>query len=186
MLRRLRLLRKSPSTQALGLNPPKIDGSGMDFFQGVVTEYLVADRASFINTELLIQLDSEGAKKGRHWYCDAAAAYFNESVLYLCEVTYAKAMSPLARRLISWSKCWPELEEALRRDSHIPESWQIKPWVFIPENHRTLLEQRIITLENPPQPAIAMPYPKITYLENVVPWRDARWEKKVAALEDEA
>lgn len=46
----------------------------MDYFQGVVTEYLVADRATYVNTEPLIQLDANELKKGRHWYCDAAAA----------------------------------------------------------------------------------------------------------------
>jgi len=39
----------------------------MDYFQGVVTEYLVANRASFINSELLIQLDADKILKGRNW-----------------------------------------------------------------------------------------------------------------------
>lgn len=43
----------------------------MDYFQGVVTEYLVADKAVYVNTELLIQLDKGQFTKERHWYCDA-------------------------------------------------------------------------------------------------------------------
>jgi hypothetical protein len=42
----------------------------MDYFQGVVTEYLRADRTIFVNTECLIQLDGgDPPGKGRHWYC---------------------------------------------------------------------------------------------------------------------
>ena len=46
----------------------------MDYFQGVVTDYLRANRSVFVNTECLIQLD-EGNKqlKCRHWFCDAMA-----------------------------------------------------------------------------------------------------------------
>ena len=94
----------------------------MDFFQGVVTEYLVADSATFVNTELLIQLDADSAEKGRHWYCDAAAICLKESKLYLCEVTYSKTMASLAKRLLAWNECWPELVQALVRDCGVPNS----------------------------------------------------------------
>ncbi len=46
----------------------------MDYYQGVVTDYLRADRAMFVNTECCIQLDegnNPDAFPGRHWYCDA-------------------------------------------------------------------------------------------------------------------
>lgn len=158
----------------------------MDYFQGVVTEYLVADRSSFVNTELLIQLDAHEPKKGRHWYCDAASANFKESTLYLCEVTYSKTMSALAKRLLAWNENWPHLEEALRRDCCIPESWKVKPWVFIPESYYSALKTRIISLEGSDRSAHAMPYPKITFLEQVVPWKYITWDRKVTDLEDES
>ena len=42
----------------------------MDYYLGVVTEYLRADRAIFVNTESLIQLDpGDVPVKDRHWYC---------------------------------------------------------------------------------------------------------------------
>ena len=157
----------------------------MDYFQGVVTEYLVADRATYVNTELLIQLDADELRKGRHWYCDAAAANFKESTLYLCEVTYSKTMSALAKRLLAWSENWSELQEALRRDCGIPSSWRIQPWAFIPEIHHSALKAKIGLLENVENPLEGMPYPKITYLENVVPWRYVTWDRKVSDLEDE-
>jgi hypothetical protein len=62
----------------------------MDYFQGVVTEFLRADRAMFVNTEYLIQLDpGTSLGKGRHWYCDALTINFKDSTVYLCEVTYS-------------------------------------------------------------------------------------------------
>jgi hypothetical protein len=62
----------------------------MDYFQGVVTEFLRADRAMFVNTEYLIQLEpGSSLAKGRHWYCDALAINFKESTVHLCEVSYS-------------------------------------------------------------------------------------------------
>jgi hypothetical protein len=39
----------------------------MDYFQGVVTEYLRANRATFVNTERLVQFQlGDAPAKGRH------------------------------------------------------------------------------------------------------------------------
>ena len=158
----------------------------MDYFQGVVTEYLVADRKTFVNSELLIQLDADNTKKDRHWYCDAAATSFGDSTLYLCEVTYSKTMSALAKRLLAWSTNWLEVQEALRRDCAIPDSWAVQPWVFIPEKYHESLKSRITELAEENRPQNAMPYPRITYLESVVPWNYVTWDRKITDLEDEA
>jgi len=56
----------------------------MDYFQGVVTEYLRANRATFVNTECLIQLEAgDTPAKGQHWYCDAVAVNFKEKTVGL-------------------------------------------------------------------------------------------------------
>ncbi|MBU2676472.1 MAG: hypothetical protein KJP16_05260 [Gammaproteobacteria bacterium] len=157
----------------------------MDYFQGVVTEYLVADRAAFVNSELLIQLDLDEPKKGRHWYCDAAAVDIREETLYLCEVTYSKSMTGLSRRLLAWDEHWKELRNALARDCGIPESWQVQPWAFIPKGYDEALKSRIAPLSGIERGADAMPYPLITFLENVVPWNYVTWDRKVVALEIE-
>jgi hypothetical protein len=63
----------------------------MDHFEGVVLDFLRADRALFVNSQCCIQLN-EGANpdtSGPHWYCDAVAVGFKERVGYLCEITYA-------------------------------------------------------------------------------------------------
>ena len=158
----------------------------MDYFQGVVTEYLVADRASFVNTELLLQLDEDLPRKGRHWYCDAAAASFRDETLYLCEVTYSKSMAALAQRLLSWNEHWVELRSAVARDCGVPMSWKIQPWVFIPKAYSELLKSKIKFLSDSSRSESDMPYPLITHLESVVPWEYVTWDRKVAALEDDA
>lgn len=157
----------------------------MDYFQGVVTEYLVAERAAFVNTELLIQLDPDEPRKGRHWYCDAAAVNIREQSIYLCEVTYSKSMSGLAKRLLAWDANWKEVRSSLARDCGIPESWKIQPWAFIPRDYEDALKSRIEALVVAQRSKGAMPYPLITYLENVVPWNYVTWDRKVAALEGE-
>lgn len=158
----------------------------MDYFQGVVTEYLVADRASFVNTELLLQLDESLPRKGRHWYCDAAAVNFREETLFLCEVTYSRSMAALAKRLLSWDKHWSELKVAVARDCGVPVSWKIQPWAFIPKAYSELLKSKIIVLSDGNRFESDMPYPHITHLESVVPWEYITWDRKVAALEDDA
>ena len=157
----------------------------MDYFQGVVTEYLVADRASFVNTELLLQLDAGNPEKGRHWYCDAAAVNFREKTLFLCEVTYSKSMAALARRFLSWNENWCELRTAISRDCGIPRDWIVQPWAFVPKAYSDILKSKIGEIpKSMPTPDV-MPYPRITHLELVVPWEYVTWDRKVTTLEDD-
>ena len=47
----------------------------MDYFEGVVTDYLSADRAMFVNPQCRIQLNAgDTPNKGEHWYCDILAS----------------------------------------------------------------------------------------------------------------
>jgi fused signal recognition particle receptor len=56
----------------------------MDYFQGVVTENLRANRAAIVNTECLIQLEpGDSPAKGRHWYCDGIAVNFRKPFVIL-------------------------------------------------------------------------------------------------------
>jgi hypothetical protein len=158
----------------------------MDYFQGVVTEYLIADRATFVNTELLLHLDKDEQIKGRHWYCDAAAVNFRDCTFYLCEVTYSKSMAALAKRLLAWDDHWPELRVAICRDCGISDNWAIQPWAFIPKDYTDALKSRIVKLNEPGRLDYSMPYPRITHLESVVPWNYVTWDRKVEALEDQS
>lgn len=156
----------------------------MDFFQGVVTEFLRADRSVFVNSELLIQIDpGDSPEKGRYWYCDAVAVNFRESKVYLCEVTYSSGMSALLKRLSAWNGNWPGIRAAIARDCAIPADWPVVPWVFIPEERGPAFARRVSQLSlgiaEPP-----MPSPRVTWLESVVPWKYRSWDRKVDALED--
>lgn len=105
----------------------------MDYFQGVVVDYLRADRAVFVNTECCIQLNSSPNPdtSGPHWYCDAVVVNHREQQIYLCEITFSKSLAALHKRLVDWNTHWAGVKAALARDCCLPD-WPVQPWVFIP------------------------------------------------------
>jgi hypothetical protein len=139
----------------------------MDFYQGVVTEYLRANRATFINPEFLLQIDAGLAPKGRSWWVDALAVNFKEQRTYLCEVTYAQELGALLKRLAEWATHWSAIRIALTRDAGIPVDWVVRPWIFIPE---TLVPR--FTAKRPQMPCV----PRVTPLEMCQPWRFCTWD----------
>lgn len=148
----------------------------MDYFQGVVTEYLRADRAMFVNTECCIQLnpgDNPDAS-GPHWYCDAVAVNFRDSTVFLCEVSYSKSLHALMKRLEGWSTHWSTLRAALSRDCALSTDWPIRPWLFVPEDRREVLTKKLSKLYIGPN---GMPEPKVTSLESVTPWMYRSWNR---------
>lgn len=148
----------------------------MDYFQGVVAEYLRADRGVFVNPEILLQLDpGTSPKRGRHWYCDLMAVSLKEQSVYLCEVTYSTSVAALITRLSAWQAHWQELLLALQRDCGIDESWRVLPWVFLPESRQTTYEQKLAKLAIQ---ITGMPIPKITLLEEVLPWKYCTWNRQ--------
>ncbi|SYZ56809.1 hypothetical protein CPBF367_34790 [Xanthomonas arboricola pv. juglandis] len=86
----------------------------MDHFEGVVLDYLRADRALFVNSQCCIQLN-EGANpdtRGPHWYYDAVAVSFKEGRL-ICAKS-ATQLGPVV-------DCSPEgMERALDRRQERP------------------------------------------------------------------
>ena len=156
----------------------------MDYFQGVVTEYLRADRSMFVNTECLLQLyPGNVPAKGAHWICDAVAVNFRESSVYLCEVTYSSTMQSLVTRLRAWEAKWPALCLAFARDCSIPSTWNIRPWLFIPEKNKDALRMKLAEFVKPGEVPGNMPQPLVTYLESVVPWKYPSWDRKKADIE---
>lgn len=148
-----------------------------DFFQGVVAEYLRADRAMFVNPEILLQLDPGASpKKGRYWYCDLLAVSLREKAVYLCEVTYSSSVSALIRRLDAWRAHWSELRVALKRDCGVDPNWSLSPWVFLPEGRKPVYDRKLASLGHLKSPG--MPQPKITFLEQVVPWKYCTWDRQ--------
>ncbi len=159
----------------------------MDYFQGVVTEYLRAKRSVFVNTECLLQLDNGKTLKDRHWYCDIVAANFSEKTVYLCEVTYSATMQTLIGRLAAWQQHWPLLVAAIHRDCGIPADWTVSPWVFIPEKYKGRFLERFQLMSQSGDVNKAMPTPRITHLESTLPWAYlVTWDRKVDAIDGDA
>lgn len=159
----------------------------MDYFQGVVTEYLRANRSVFVNTEFLIKLD-DGDKqfKDRHWYCDAMAVNFKERSLYLCEITFSSTMQSLISRLQAWQNNWDELVNAVVRDSGVPANWKIQPWTFIPKKYDVVFAKKLAMLKASNVQKAQMPAPRVTFLEDVLPWEYRSWDRKKDAIARDA
>ena len=148
----------------------------MDYFQGVVTEFLRAKRSRFVNTEYMINLDPDGTYgKDRHWYCDAVAIDFEDSTVHLCEITYSKTLHSVSKRLQFWCSHWPDLIAALHRDSHLKGEWQVFPRIFVPSVLKGQLQVRVKALKRPESPSCSMPEPIVTALEEVLPWKYRSW-----------
>jgi hypothetical protein len=60
----------------------------LDYYQGVVIDYLRADRSVFVNSEYCIE-PPDNVTCGDHWSCDAVAMDFRNKTIFLCEVTLA-------------------------------------------------------------------------------------------------
>lgn len=148
----------------------------MDYYQGIVSEYLDADRSVFVNNECYLQLEPGNTPpKGTSWYCDIVAVNLRESAVYLCEVTFSVTLQALLDRLKAWDSNWDRLCAALQRDCSIPPGWKIQPWVFIPEDRRQILEAK--------HRSIKMPAPRVTHLESVVPWKYRSWNRTKDAVD---
>ena len=147
----------------------------MDFYQGVVIDYLRADRAVFVNAECCIQLN-EGANPdncGPHWYCDAVAVDFRNHETFLCEISFEESLGKLKKRLKEWSDHWPELCNALKRDCNVPTDFGVRPWLFVPAGS----VDRIVASLEAMKGADGAPLFKtrITPLQKVQPWLFHAW-----------
>jgi hypothetical protein len=157
----------------------------MDYFQGVVTEFLRADRAVFVNTECCIQLNpgENPDRTGPHWFCDAVAVNFRERRVYLCEITYSKSLSALNKRLADWAADWGLLQVALVRDCHVPGVWPVQPWLFVPHALQMPLKEKLARISSIGMGSDRMPIPRTTDLEEVAPWKYRSWDRHESALE---
>ena len=143
----------------------------MDYYQGIVADYLTGDPTVFVQPEFCIRLSPQGRlKKAEHWYCDILAVSFGERRVYLCEVTYARTLGALHRRLRDWAENWPAIRGAIIRDTHVPDDWQVHPWVFVPREQAELARIKVTDLRAIRGGPDDMPEAEVTCLEDVVPW----------------
>ena len=151
----------------------------MDYYQGVVIDYLRADRSVFVNTECLIQLNQapNPDTSGPHWYCDAVAADFGTETIFLCEISYAEGLTALLKRLSEWNTHWEKVCAALIRDCTLPAPWLVRPWLFIPEKTVPIAVSGIRKIQEASAVG-AMPVPRVTTLERVTPWQYRAWNRQ--------
>ena len=142
----------------------------MDYFQGVVAEYLRANRQTFVDPEFLLQLDGPASnpQKGAHWYVDLSAVNLKKSAVYLCEVSYSGTLAALLKKLSAWDSKWTEIAKALQRDACVGADWHVRPWIFVPSKSIASLVPKLGTLKVPP---------KITPLEMTQPWQFCTWDR---------
>jgi hypothetical protein len=141
----------------------------VNYYETVVIDYLKSDRAVFVNTECCIQLNpgENPDTSGPHWYCDAVAVDFRNSQVFLCEISYSAQLRDLAKRLKGWHENWAKVCVSLKRDCALPESWPVRPWIFVPGELVPLLLRRLDQFQGGQQLNFL---PRITPLEMVQPW----------------
>jgi hypothetical protein len=143
----------------------------MDYYQGIVADYLSADPAMFVKPQCVIRLSAKGQpKKGEHWYCDILAVNLRTQTAYLCEVTYAQSLAALVKRLGDWAANWTAVRAALVRDNHVPSGWRVRPWVFVPGARVHAASQHIARIAALHDGDEEMPMAKVTRLEDAPPW----------------
>lgn len=151
----------------------------MDYYQGVILEYLRADKALFVNPECCIQLNDAANpdNSGKHWYCDLLAVDLRTHTVWLGEVSYSRSLGALLRRLREWNEHWNSLKAALVRDSKIDPTWQVRPWLFVPSACLDTAVPRIHKILQTAQSQESMPPPRITTLEAAAPWNFVTWNR---------
>jgi hypothetical protein len=75
----------------------------------------------------------------------------------------------LKKRLRAWDLNWARVREALACDCAIPEGWHVEPWVFVPGDRILKLAREMVFSQ--------MPVPRMTALEEVVPWKYRSWDR---------
>ena len=143
----------------------------MDYFQGLVADYLSDDPAVFVRPECLIRLDETGPlAKGRHWYCDIVAVSFREPrTVYLCEVSYSRTLESLFRRLRQWNEHWDAIRSVLVRDNCLEGSWRTRPWLFVRDECRARVSRVVREILDENDVSTADRWPLVTSLDIVVP-----------------
>ena len=154
----------------------------MDHYKTVVMDYLLADKAVFVNTACRIQLDAEGTPENpkQHCSCDAVTIDLRHGAVYLCETAFEHKLPSLLKKLSAWTKNWDSVQTALRRECMVPANWRVHVWLFVPRKSIEMLDERLEQLR---QTVGARFKVKLTALEEVQPWRFSRWERREEAWE---
>ena len=117
----------------------------MDHYKSVVMDYLLADKAVFVNTECRIQLDAGGGPEmpGQHCSCDAVAIDLRHGAVYLCETAFEHKLPSLLKKLSDGTKNWDSVQTALRRDCMVPANWRVHVCSRTPRAYSLMLVSSI-------------------------------------------
>ncbi|MGD0521640.1 MAG: hypothetical protein ABSA48_10330 [Terracidiphilus sp.] len=160
----------------------------MDYYQGVVMEYLRSDRSVFINPECFLQIKpGKAPPKGSSWYCDVLAVDFGSdssapTTVFLCEVTYSETLQHLINRLKEWNNNWEEIRKALVSDNHLQAEWPVRVWLFVPEA-KNCVKKLVDALGKIGDGQPLRFRPRITSLEMVQPWMYCTYDRIGERLE---
>jgi hypothetical protein len=102
---------------------------------------------------------------------------FGEKAVYLCEVTYARGLAALLKRLSQWNTQWSGIKASQARDSKIIPDWSVTPRLFMPEAFLAEARGKIRKFNPVPGEEGRMPFPKMSSLESIVPWNPTRHAK---------
>jgi len=150
----------------------------MDFYQSIVAEHLQRDRGCFLNTEFyLVERNPVENTKKKEWFVDIVAIDLRYGRIWLCEVSYAKGLSSLFKRLGEWSSKWGNVCARLKAEACLTDemqTWPIYVWAFIApktdeRNNWKAEKDKIEHLQFGGHKA------RITELDQVAPWAANRW-----------
>jgi hypothetical protein len=85
----------------------------------------------------------------------------------VCEISYSKSLGALVKRLRNWDQHWDGVRRALKRDSELPSGWDVRPWLFVPDEAVKVLTRGLDSIGN------ANFTPRITTLDMIQPWKCA-------------
>jgi hypothetical protein len=144
----------------------------MDYYEGVVGDFLSSDPTVFVKPQCPIQLrPGPRPAAGEHWYCDVVALSFRDPVtIFLCEVTTDVKAKRLIGRLHERDAYWPEVRAALARDNLLLPGWRVRPWALPPAAGADVLSRGISGFMVQAPGPDRMPRPLVTCLEDVAPW----------------
>jgi len=134
----------------------------MNHYQEIVSDYLRADRAIFVNANYRLPGHPVETADKPYWDIDIVALNMRKRRAYLCEVTYTLDAAALLRRFAAWREHWQEMVDGLIKLSGLSPEWQVKPWIFTPESIRASIEQQV---------RFWHPQARFTDLELVAPWQ---------------
>ena len=89
----------------------------------------------------------------------------------------------MLKRLTQWHENWPGIQHALQRNCHIDPTWEVTPWLFVPEDRVKVATAGLDRIGKRPCNGATYARPTITTLESVLPWKYTSWDRQADITE---